>query len=514
MAPKSPYSTALAVGGTRPSHITNLEDLERVSAYWLYSDIFYNVPDAYVSVMRNDEGSEISRRLVPSVRTIIEATNRFLAKDLTFVAEAVEGEPELDQTGKAVAMQAFDNLLTREEFYSKFMALKRWMLIRGDGCFHILADDTKPQGQRIRIMELDPGQYFKIQHPTDPKRTIGAYIVTVTNDDNDQEIVQRQSYLKTEKGIWSQVQFFELTGWDDRYPLSAEDLKPVAPPSRFLEGEEDSALLTGFELPASITSIPIYHFRNNRSDSMDFGTSEVQGLETLFAGINQTASDQDVTVVLTGIGVYTTTSGRPRDAQGNEIDWVIAPASVIELQNPADRFERVTGVGSIQPLLDHTAYLERKALQTSGTPDIAVGVQELGQQRPTSGISLMIQMGPILSKNQEKEVGIKAVMDQMVHDLLVGWLPSYEGVSLPGLVIVSSFGDPLPVDRDAVLAEITAMVTSRLISVEFAQTLVRDKLGYDIPADDMARIVREQQQLLDATGLRAEEEAGFDAPAE
>lgn len=508
MAPESPYSTALELGRPRPTYIKNEQDAKRVTAYITYSDIFYNVPDAYVAVMRNDEGNEISRRLIPSVRTIIEATNRFLAKDLTFTRESISDEPEPNEEAQRVVIDAFDDLLSREEFYAKFLSMKRWMLVRGDGLFHILADDTKPEGSRLRIMELDPSSYFRIEDPMDPHRTIGCYIVTIVEGDEEgQFIAQRQEYLKSPNGrIFTRLRFFTENEWDDRWPLSEEDLVGVDVPTRFA----DSALIDGFELPEQITALPVYHFRNNRNDSMDYGVSEVQGLETLFAGINQTASDQDVTVVLTGIGVYTTTSGKPRDANGNEVEWVIAPASVIELESKDDSFNRVTGVTTIQPMLSHAEYLEDRIMQTSGTPQIAVGRLQTGAA--SSGVSLLIQMGPVLSKNEEKEQEIQSKLNQMAFDILNMWLPAYEGIAPEGMMIKSSFGDPLPVDRVAALAEIMTMLTNRVISIEYAQQLIREKLGYDIPTDELARVVSEQERLLDAVGVRAEEEAGGGGP--
>lgn len=522
MAPESPYSTALQLGRPRPQHVKNDQDSQRIGAYIAYSDIFYNVPDAYIHVLRNDEGNEISRRLIPSVRTVIEATNRFLAKDLAFTSEVSAEEPEPDEQARRIVIEAFNALLEREEFYAKFLSVKRWMLIRGDGMFHILADDSKPAGSRLRIMELDPSSYFRIEDPFDPHRTVGCYIVTIVEGDEEgQFIAQRQEYRKLDNGrIWTQVRFFEQNEWDDRWPLSEEDLSEVDAPRRFFieeqaeEGAEPTftptPLLLGFELPEQITALPVYHFRNNRNDLMDYGVSEVQGLETLFAGINQTASDQDVTVVLTGIGVYTTTSGKPRDADGNESEWIIAPASVIELEAKDDKFNRVTGVDSIQPMLDHAGYLEDKALQTSGTPQIAVG--QLGDAGSASGVSLLIQMGPVLSKNEEKEQELQSKLNQMAFDILTMWMPAYEEIEPQGMTVVASFGDPLPVDRAAALKEIIEMLKNRIISVQYAQQLVREKLGYDIPTGELATIISEQERLLDAVGARFEQEAGGGGP--
>lgn len=507
MAGTSPYSTAIALGLPAPSHVLNEDDSQRVQAYDTYWDIFHNTPDAYVAVMRDDSGNEISRRLVPSPRIVIEATNRYLGKDLSFTKVVEEGEPEPDEATLAAQgefMRLFNNTLVREEFFAKYLVEKRWMLVRGDACLHVLADNTKPEGSRLRIVALDPGRYFRIEDPNDAERLLGVYIVTlVDNDAADAVLAQRQEYRKTESGrIFTRVQFFEENGWDDRPPYSTSDLSPVDPPVRFT----DQALLAGYELHPLITTIPVYHFRNNRNDDMPFGTSEVQGQESLFAGINQTASDQDLTVVLTGIGLYVTTSGKPLDDQGNEVDWSIGPAKVLELESKEDRFDRVTGVSSIQPLIDHMEFMERKLLATSGTPDIATGRLQVGAA--SSGVSLLIQMAPILSKNEEKEVEIKSKLDQMVYDLVNMWIPAYEGLDPRGLRLQTTFGDPLPVDRQAALNEITGLLNAKVISIAYAQHLVRERLGYSIPEDMLEQVLAEQAQLLDAIGARLDQEAG------
>jgi hypothetical protein len=211
-------------------------------------------------------------------------------------------------------------------------------------------------------------------------------------------------------------------------------------------------------------------------------------------------------MALTGIGVYVTTSGRPRTSAGVEQEWIIAPASVLELEGPEDRFERVAGVTSVQPMLDHAGYLEQQAFRTTATPDVAIG--RVDTSVAESGIALAIQFAPILAKNVEKELELKLKTDQLLYDITNMWLPAYEGFNPQGLALQITFGDPLPVNRKEVLEEITSMVTNKVISIQFAQRLIKEKLGYNIPADMLAQIVAEQQQLLDATGARLDEEAG------
>lgn len=509
MAGVSPYETALDLKRPVPDWIKNPKDQARVQAYNTYWDIYWNVKDAFKVVLRDDRGNEISRRFVPAARTIVEATNRYLAKNPVITPSALATNPDgtevaADQATTIQLMGLIDNFAKREELYTKFASMKRWLLVRGDGLLHVTANPKKPEGQRLRLVEVDPASYFTIPDPLDVERVVGVYLVTLVEDDEGELIAQRQSYLKTETGaVMTQLAFFERDAWDDRWPMTQNDLKPVAPPQRFATEAE---LLTGFQLPPQITTIPVYHFKNRGTGDLLFGISELQGIETLLAGIIQTATDQDVTIAQTGIGIYVTSSGSPKSPTGEEEDWIIAPASVLELESHDDFFKRIEGVTSVQPLLDHAGMLEGQAKQTTGTPDIAVGSVEV--QVAESGIALAIQMAPILSKNEETEIQLKSRMEQMLYDLANMWLPAYEGFSPNGVSLSFTFDDPLPVDRAAVLKEILDMVTAKVIPIAYAQKLIRDRLGYDIPADAVDQMAAENQTLLDSLGGRLATEEG------
>lgn len=512
MAPLSPYTTALKLGRPKPDYIKNQADQNRVAAYWTYWDIFRNVEEAWTQVMRDDEGNEIARRYVPAARTIIEATNRYLGRDVTVTPEPLATAPDGTQIAPAepdvlALMKLFGDFWKREEVPTKFASFKRWSLIRGDAVFHLMADDTKPDGTRLRLVEADPSTYFPIEDPADATRITGVYLVTIVEDDEGGAIAQRQSYLKQDNGtIISKLEFFETDAWDDRAPFTVDDLSPVAAPS----WAAALPIVAGITLPNQITSIPVYHCRNNRSGTEPFGVSELQGIESLLAGINQTATDQDISVGLQGIGVYYTTSGRPRDAQGNEQEWIIAPASMIELEGPDDKLGRVDGVGSVQPLLDHSNYLESKARETTATPDVAVGRVDV--KVAESGIALGMQMSPITSKNEEKELEFKSKLDQLWFDMVTMWLPAYEGLADVGIRLSTTFGDPLPVNRQEFLNEVVLLITNKIISIEFAQQIIQEKLGYKFPPDMLKAIADEQAALLDSTAVRLGQEAAGNPP--
>ena len=518
MAPVSPYATALKLERPAPAHVNNELDQQRVQAYWTYEDIYHNVEEAFIAIMRDDEGNEVARRYIPTARSLVEAVNRYLAKDIQFTPDPLVTAPDGTQTAPDPAalqqvLKLLGDLVKREEVMSKFLSLKRWMLARGDACWHIMADDTKPEGTRLRIEELDPGAYFPIASPTEPSRVTGCYVVTIVDDDEGEPIAQRQEYRKIMTpedaakygvpvgSVFTRLSFYEEDGWDDRLPFTEEDLKPIDAPAWV----GDIPLLDGYALPSPIASLPVYHYRNDRSGNAPFGRSILQGIETVLAGVNQTATDEDQAVGLQGIGVYWTTSGRPRDAQGNEVEWVIAPAAMLELEDKEDKIGRVEGATNITSLLQHTEFLKVSARESIGIPDVAVGKVDV--QVAESGIALAIQMAPLLSGNEERELEIKTKTDQLLYDLINMWFVAYEGLNPMGVTFSTSFGDPLPLNRKEILEEIIALVTNKIISIVYAQKLLQERLGYTIPAEELTAIANEQQTLLDPTGSRLDTEA-------
>lgn len=509
MAAVSPYATALALGRPKPVHVLDgVENLDRVTAYATYEDVWNNVPEAFAKMLRAGD-DPLARRYIPFVRTLIESTNRYLAQDLEMVWTPIPGAT-VDQAAMDEFNARMSAILAREEFEIKFLALKRWNLIKGDALLMLAADPLKAQGQRMRILEVQADQYFPIYDPSDGERVIGCYLASIVRDDADEEIIQRIEYQKittveraAEFGaplgaIFYRLGFYEMDGWDDREPDA--ELKEAEAPA-WAAGDTTAVLMAGVQLPPLITTIPVYHFRNSRRGGIPgrFGVSEVQGLETILAGINQNATDEDMAIALQGIGVYWTDSGRPRDASGKEVEWEISPASVIELEKDG-KFGRVDGVGSVQPMQDHLSFLKGSANEASAIPEVAVG--KIGQSAASSGVALRIEFMPVLSKNMEKEAELASKLTQMFFDLITMWLPAYEGWN-PLLIQPSVvFGDPLPVDRAAVLKEILDMVTAKVVSVEWAQTELAKKLGYKFPADMLASILSEEEAMLDATGAR------------
>jgi hypothetical protein len=314
------------------------------------------------------------------------------------------------------------------------------------------------------------------------ERIVGCHIVDLVMFGED-SVVRRQTYRKTETGtVTSELSLFELGKWDDRYGAEVAQVKVLIP---------------AFELPPVITTIPVYHIKNSRTPGDPFGNSEMRGIEQIAGAVNQSISDQDLAIALEGIGLYVTTSGPPTNEAGEEVNWQLGPGRVAEIEPETD-FRRVQGVSSL-PALDHVNFLLGAAQQAAGVPDIAAGRVDVSIAE--SGISLALQLSPLLAKNAEKEQEMLGVMDQMLYDLVQMWLPAYEGTPAQiGVEVVSRVSDPMPVNREARVAEIIALATATppLISTAYAAQELA-KYGYDFPAEMQTDIVTEQTALSAAT---------------
>jgi hypothetical protein len=475
----SPYSTAKPLFGVLPTWLSEA-DAARIEAYALYEGMYRNVPDTYKIIQRGSESNPI---YVPSAKTIVEATNRFLAKDWTFVADPRLGT----DAERALIQQVLTPLFRRERVWSKFASQKRYGLIRGDTCWHILAEPEKPPGRRISIMELDPAAYFPIYAEDDDTKLVGCHIVEIRTNDKNESMIKRQTYRKDSVSgtITHETTWWELGAWDDRN-IDPKDLKkaknPPAPP------------VPVHSLPPEITALPVYHIRNDPAPSDHFGVSELAGLERIAAAVSQVISDEEIELALSGLGLYVTTSGPPVDEAGNETAWKIGPGFVAEIDPEAD-WKRVNGVISVEPNLDHARYLENKMKEASGTPDIAIG--DISDVRlAESGIALAFKMAPILAKCSEKEQEMLSVYDQMLYDISRGWLPAYEQVNFgESAAAVSIVSDPMPINREAFLKEVGLMIDKGIISVEYARVLISEKLGLEFPGTMGEQVVVEQAAL-------------------
>jgi hypothetical protein len=462
------------------------DDALRLAAYSTYEGIYRNVPDAFKLIQRGDEANPI---YLPSAKTLIEAKNRFLCKRWTYALA-----PTLGTTEERAALDfALTTLFRREQIWTKFGTQKRYGMIRGDAVWQIVADEDKPEGRRLSVYEVDPASYFPINDPWNAEKLLGCHLVDPVLLPDGKTVIKRQTYRKEENGrISYELSWWETGAWDDR-----EEGAKLKRASKIPDGEHNRP--DKFELDPRITAIPVYHIKNNRVPGEPFGASELQGYERLIAAINQSMTDEDLALVLEGLGLYFTNSGPPTDEDGNETNWKLGPGWVVEGDADSD-FKRITGVQSVAPMQEHIRKMESSMREAAGVPDIAIGNVDV--QTAESGIALAFKMAPLLSGNEEKEQEILSVSDHMLFDLATMWFPVYEGLENAARP-VSIVDDPLPVNRKAVLDEVLALLSSDppLISAEYARTLLSEKLGYDFPDEMASAVVEEAAAIAEARNV-------------
>lgn len=448
----------------KPAFVADPDDQLRLAAYSMYEQIWRNVPQAFELVQR---GSDANPIYLPSAKKCIEATNRYLGVGFDI---RIDGGTTGDQ---AAADNAIRTIWRREKFRAKFGSLKRMSLVRGDAIWHITADPNKPAGRRISLHEIDPAKYHPIYDFNDAENLIGVHLVEKIVDpkNKNKQLVKRQTYRKKDNPtgpstISSELTIWESDGWDDRQQILNPDYQ-MKPWSIAGIGQKE------FDLPPEITAIPVYAVTNQYESSLPFGLSELAGFERVIAALNQGITDEELSLAFMGLGLYASTAPRPSGG------WILPPGSVVEM-GPTDKFLRVDGVTSVTPSLNHLNFLEAELKQAMGTPDIAIGNVDVNIAE--SGIALALQMGPILTRNKEKEDFLLALHDNMFFDLLQ-WLAAYEKLSIAPVTVVPSFDNPMPVDESAEIDKIVKMMstTPPLISAEYGRRLLVEKLGYDLP---------------------------------
>jgi hypothetical protein len=432
----TPYTTVESMFTATPQWMSEY-DAARIMSYQVYEQIYWNVPDTFKLTARGAEDKPI---YIPTGRTIVDTTHRYVGNDFAAVADPDYGTPA-DQEGLRLALT---RLFRREQFFTKYNSNKRFGHIRGDWLFHVIGNDLKPAGRRIKIEVVDPAAYFPVPHPDDPDRIIGCHIVEQIETEDGWKI-KRQTYQKgadpvnndgSDTTIYNSIATFDAESWEEFNAKPVTVIKPLT------------------ALHPLVLALPVYHVKNIESPGDPFGSSELRGHERIMAAINQAISDEELALALEGLGMYWTDAGPPLLEDGSEGDWVFGPGRVVEVPQ-GKNFARVTGVANLSPVMDHLKFLINSLKEASATPDIAIGKAEVST---ASGVSLMLQMGPMLSKADEREEVIAGTMDQFLHDLTTMWLPGYEQEDHNAMV-VSAFGDRLPQDRKAELEEITMIAS-------------------------------------------------------
>lgn len=473
------YAAALDFLGSADSNVVNDFDRKRVQSYDLYENLYINSTQSLKLVLRGDDSYPI---LMPSGKKIVDATNRFLGIGFDYLVEGVG-----DAGTQDILNQWWSDFFKREAMRSKFASSKKWGLVRGDAALYVYASANKNSGARLSVAELDPRQLFEIEDAAG--RLTGYHIVDTVQDYRepdkpDKKLARRRTFRKEFDangaviGITTELKHFALGKWDDRTQTLKDKMEPVSYP---LMDEQESLL------PPTITALPIYKWRNNPPQNSSWGHSQLTGLETLLYAINQSLTDEDATIVFQGLGMYVTSAAPPQDTEGNTTDWSIGPMQIIEIGQD-QRFDRVTGVSDVSPYQNHMTFIDEKGLsEASGTPEVAIGRVDVAVAE--SGISLQLQLMPLLAQNAEKEQELIVVLDQMFHDITTMWLPAYEPEIFPDaftmaqMSVVAVFDDPMPKNRDAQVQETLLLVTSNLILTSMAISKLR-QLGWEYPSVD------------------------------
>lgn len=462
----TPYSTVAPLFGALPGWVP-AEDAERLASYLVYENIYWNSKDTFRVMMRGgDDGRVI---YVPTGKVIVETINRFVGGGLTFSVTPGIGTPEQITT----ANEAFTNLFRREKFKSKYASNKRYGIIRGDWLWHILADDTKPAGERISILAVDPGSWFPIYDPENPDKQVGVHLADQWTDAANKVWVKRLTYRKADNGgITVEEGIFDMKEW-------------------WLATTPETVTIPLKTLPPQITALPVYHIRNFEEPQNPYGSSELRGLEAVLSAINGTISDEDLALALEGLGVYATDGGGPVDEDGEEEDWVIAPGRVVE---NAINFRRIEGVGSVTPFGDHIDRLWNFAKEGAGANDAAVGKVDV--QVAESGIALLMQLAPILAVAAEKDQEIIDVHTQMFYDLKA-WFQAYEKVQFMDVEILPVLGPKIPPNIKGEVEQVTSLVAAKVMSAMTGRKHL-SKFGIQFEENEAELVAQEEKASAEA----------------
>lgn len=501
----TPYSSALPFFGSELAWLSTPEDQERVRSYELYEKMYWNEPGWCKLMKRGDDDDEQTKDIyIPSARRIIEATNRFLGLGFSFAVDPAA------PNRKAVEAE-LQKLYDRETIPTKFTRMKRELQYKADCLWHITADDTKEPGKRISIKALDPASWFPIFDEDDDTKIVGCHLVDIIQDPGDDKktIAKRQTYRKVLVGegpnavrqITTELTYWEQDAWDDR-SLDPDELKQLHPSD--LE-EREATVLEG------IPTLPVYHFTNLRWGQHPYGVSDLRGFETAIAAVNQSLTDQDMTLIMQGLGVYWTNAGPPKDVEGNDSSLEISPGHILEVPD-GNTIGRLNGVSSVAPFVEHMQFILDKVDAARGISDAATGTIDVTTAE--SGIALFLRLMPVLSANREKEADMRAVMKQLHFDLLNYWYPEYEEFTAGIDVIVDvTFEDATPVNRKAKIEELVLLASSGAITTAMLIAELT-KLGYVFPTNAEEQLLKDAAAKVkastppDAFGSRAEDEAG------
>lgn len=472
----SPYSNTTGMATKLPAWMDSYEAM-RINAYQIYEQIYWNVPETFQLVMRGEANSQPI--YIPTARTIVDTTNRYIGVRPGFLIDPDLGSPEEQEQ----ARRMYRALFRRERFWSKYQANKLYGIMRGDWLWHVIGNPLKPPGRRLKIETIDPAAYFPVTHPNDPDRIIAVFIVEQVVDAEGNVSIKRQTYKRgadpvnndgSDTTIYNSVALFDIEAWERLEDNPVTVVKPETP------------------LPPEITAIPVYHIPNIETPGDPYGSSELRGFERIMAAVNQAVSDEELALALEGLGMYATNGGPPRDESGRLTDWILGPGRVVEHKGD---FKRINGISSVDPIQDHLKFLINSLKEAAAIPDAAVGKVDV--QIAESGVALKMQLQPLLAKREVREDTILDVHSQMFYDIRA-FFKAYEQFDTP-CIAQPVFGDALEgADRKERIEEILQIVGGGIASVQWAQEQLAD-LGFDFAEGEVERMMTEIRARATAT---------------
>jgi hypothetical protein len=479
----TPYASAMPWISAELVGWTDEYDAQRLASYDLYDDLYNNASAGYTKMSRGTQDKPI---YVPTAKRIINTLARYVGKGWGYVVqgnETLEGDPNAQEAATpeqiALARATMGALFRRERILSKFASGKKEWLRRGDWVWYISADPEKAPGRRLTVRCVDPRMYFPIVDEEDPSRISGAQLIEeVLLDDGESFGMKVQRWIKPNH---PEHPDFDQAESEEAPPIYRDII--IYDVEDFADEEKRKTLQTVLPLEAldGITSLPLYHLVNNEETDNPFGSSDLRGLESIVAGINQSISDEDLALAMSGLGMYVTNAAPPEGGA-----WILGPQMVQQTAND-EKFERLEGITSVTPFQDHVGYLGDQALSANGISDVAMGTVDGATQ--VSGLALAIRLQPILDAAEEKDDQLNSIMTQMFYDLK-SWFLAYEEIDLGPVDIISvvSEGERLPFDREARWKELMEGLLAKVFTIDFVVQELSDKFGYEFPAEMLGQL--------------------------
>lgn len=504
-----PYATAKPLLGSLPQWITDVQEQRRIASYALYESIYWGAPDTFKLISRGAEDKPI---YIPSGRQIVETMHRYLAPKLSMNTIMRPGMTTTNDVALELGRQVITDLFRRERFASRFNANKRYGLIRGDWAFHLYADPTREPGSRMSIFAVDPASLFPIYDPLNVDNIIGWHVAEQFTDNEGKVWIRRLTYRKTTgtagpSPITSEIGIFKVDDWGG--------------PGMSADGKPEKMVQALQTLPSPIDHLPIYVIPNFEEPGMIWGSSEMRGLERIMAAINQSISDEELSIAMDGLGVWITDAGTPQDDNGDDTDWNLGPARVVEVSK-GSTFKREDSRLNVAPYQSHLEYLGKAIDETMALSAVAKGKVDV--QVAESGIALVLELAPLLSRAEEKEQTITDTLTNMFYDV-AKWFVAYEGGAFNALVDqvqwIPVYGAKIPANRKEEVAELLSMAKAspQILPISYVRDRLR-KLGYEDMPDETALVeamAAEQQLRLsiqqDAFGARADAQINADLAA-